>query len=258
MHALEGLQVYYNNSKDGDIYHTVVGIILQNIHKVKNCTIYDLAELCYVSPTTISRLSKKLGYRGLQDFKNNLINTIKNYEMLNRYVSFNAKAKYEDDLVAYLALMERQVSNLREDISVEKMDQIIDSIQNSKKVNFYTNGTVFSEYRFQGDLIMTGHMSEIKNSASEQLEDIKNLTEKDMVIMLAPIVSDAVDVNEIIRKIKERGAALFVLTDAYYPQFKKYADHIYCFEGDMGIIDDYRFAMYINLLSIRFREKVMV
>ena len=42
MHALEGLQVYYNNSKDGDIYHTVVGIILQNIHKVKNCTIYDI------------------------------------------------------------------------------------------------------------------------------------------------------------------------------------------------------------------------
>ena len=59
MHALEGLQVYYNRSKEDDIYHNVVGIILKNIHKIRECTIYDLAEMCYVSPTTISRLSRK-------------------------------------------------------------------------------------------------------------------------------------------------------------------------------------------------------
>jgi hypothetical protein len=51
MHAVEGLQIYYNTSKDGDIYHTIVGILLRNIHKINSCTIYDIAGMCYCLTT---------------------------------------------------------------------------------------------------------------------------------------------------------------------------------------------------------------
>lgn len=258
MHALEGLQVYYNRSKEDDIYHNVVGIILKNIHKIRECTIYDLAEMCYVSPTTISRLSRKLGYNGFQDFKNNLVNTVRNYGTLNQYMSFNERAKYEDSLDAYLCLMEKQLQNLKQELDPAMLDKIIDTIQECEQIHFYTSGPIFAEYRFQGDLIMAGHACAIKNSAPEQLKDIPNLSSRDMVIMLSPVVPDAVDVNEIVQRIKQQGAKLFILTDAHYPQFRKYADYIYCFEGNMGMIDDYRFAMYLNLLAIRFRERVLL
>ena len=254
MHAVEGLQIYYNTSKDGDIYHAIVGILLKNIHKINSCTIYDIADMCYVSPTTISRLSKKLGYSGFQDFKSSIVNAVKNYEVLNQYVSIKDKAKYENSVVGYLELLELQLRHLKEEINLEELDHMVHILNKCKDIKFYTNGIIFAEHRFQGDLIMAGHMSEIKASPLEQMADIPSLAKEDLVIMISPVVHEGANVLEIMKKVKEQGAKLFVLTDAQYPPYKRYADYYYGFEGALGIIDDYRFAMYLNLLSIRFRE----
>jgi DNA-binding MurR/RpiR family transcriptional regulator len=254
MHALEGLQIYYNTSKEGDIYHTIVGILLKNIHKISSCTIYDIADLCYVSPATISRLSKKLGYSGFPDFKISIVNAVKNYEVLNQYVSVKDKAKYDSNIASYLELLELQLKHLKEEISTEELDNMAHIMNKCKNIKFYTNGIIFAEHRFQGDLIMAGHMCEIKTSPLEQMSDIRLLGKEDMVIMISPVVHEGANVLEIMKKVKEQGARLFVLTDAQYPPYKRYADYYYCFEGALGIIDDYRFAMYLNLVSIRFRE----
>ncbi|SCP98527.1 MurR/RpiR family transcriptional regulator [Anaerobium acetethylicum] len=254
MHALEGLQIYYNSSNKSNIYHDVVGIILNNLEKMESATIYEVAEICYVSPTTISRLSRKLGYRSFQEFKSNLVDSVKNYEVLNRYISFNDKAKYKDGITAYLELLSTQIELLKSELNVAELDRRASWIHSCRNIHFYTNGIIFSEYRFQGDLIMAGHATEIKTSPLEQMEDIKKLGPEDLIIMTLPVVQDAVSVNDILKRIKEKNVQLFILTDAHYPLFQKYADDIYCFEGALGIIDDYRFSMYLNLLSIRFRE----
>ena len=254
MHALEGLQIYYNTSKDGDIYHTVVGILLKNIHKISNCTIYDIADMCFVSPTTISRLCKKLGYSGFQEFKSSIVNTVKNYAVLNQYISIKDKAKYENSVTGYLELLDLQLRHLKEEINPKELDNMARILNSCKDIKFYTNGIIFAEHRFQGDLIMAGHMSEIKASLLEQMADIPSLTSEDLVIMISPVVHEGANVLEIMKKVKEQGTKLFVLTDAQYPPYQKYADYFYSFEGALGIIDDYRFAMYLNLLSIRFRE----
>ncbi len=254
MHALEELQVYYNSSKEGDIYHTVVGMVLQNIHKISGCTIYDLADLCYVSPTTISRLSKKLGYSSFQEFKSSIVNAVKNYGILNQYVSFQEKSRYENSVTAYLELLDLQIRRLKEEIDINELDRMAAVINDSRNIKFYTNGIIFAEHRFQGDLIMAGHMSEIKASPQEQIADIPSLGKGDLVILISPVVHEAAYVLEVMEGIRKQGAGLFVMTDAQYPPYKKYADYYYGFEGALGIIDDYRFAMYLNLLSIRFRE----
>ncbi len=254
MHAIEKLQAYYNTNNKSDIYREVVGNILKNIDCLKDSTIYDVADICYVSPTTISRLSKKLGYSGFQDMKSQLISAKENYAYLNRYVSFAEVAKYEDSTTAYMQSMSRQINRMKAELDVGQLTELAQVIHDANKVNFYTNGILFAEGRFQCDLIMTGHSCEIKMSPTEQMEDIPELSEKDIVIITLPSVNDAIETKKILSGIKDRGAKILMLTDVKYPIYQKYVDYLYSFEGILGMVDDYQFAMYINLLSMRYRE----
>ncbi len=254
MHAIEKLQAYYNYTKTGDIYRDVVGIILRNMDKIEQSTIYDVADLCFVSPTTVSRLSRKLGYQGFQDFKSDLVSAIKNYDFLNRYISLSESAKYDDMITAYLQSLSLQINRLKADLDTEKLTEQVKMIHDCEKISFYTCGLMFAESRFQCDLIMTGHACEIKTSVIDQMEDAKTLTASDLVIMVLPAVADSTETKDLMRRIRDHGAKIFLLTDVKYPIYRNYVDEMYCFDGVIGILDDYRFAVYINLLSIRYRE----
>jgi len=59
----------YNNGKLGDVYREVAGHILHNLNNLEGLTIYEIAEICYASPTTLSRFSKKAGYQSFSEFK---------------------------------------------------------------------------------------------------------------------------------------------------------------------------------------------
>ncbi len=45
-----------------------------------------------------------------------------------------------------------------------------------------------------------------------------------------------------------------MLTDVKYQVYQQYVDYLFSFEGVLGIVDDYQFAMFLNLLSMRYRE----
>lgn len=58
MDSIEKLIDYYNKSSEEDMYHNVVKHMLKHLEDLENATIYDMAEFCYSSPSTISRLVK--------------------------------------------------------------------------------------------------------------------------------------------------------------------------------------------------------
>ena len=84
MDSIETLLTYYNRSDKNSIDHAVIEKILENIHSLKNATIYDLAEMCYSSPATISRLMRKLGFENYTEFKAQMGNALKNFRYFNR------------------------------------------------------------------------------------------------------------------------------------------------------------------------------
>lgn len=52
-----------------DVYWGAAKKILQNIYKIPESSITDVAKMCYVSTATISRLCRKLNYESFADFK---------------------------------------------------------------------------------------------------------------------------------------------------------------------------------------------
>ncbi|MEG0035703.1 MAG: hypothetical protein RR743_03495, partial [Oscillospiraceae bacterium] len=48
--------------------HNIFNFVIKNMHIVKDMSIRELAQVCYVSTTTLFRFVKKLGYGGYSDF----------------------------------------------------------------------------------------------------------------------------------------------------------------------------------------------
>jgi DNA-binding MurR/RpiR family transcriptional regulator len=258
MHSLENLIAYYNACKQDDLYREIIRRILSNIHKIEDASIYDFAEMCFVSTTTISRLSRKLGYKSFIDFKMELSNSVKNYNVLNRYVPLNEVSRYGGEQKAYLELMQKQLQDFINNIDYSEIDNLVEIIHSFKKISFYTYGISFAEHHFQEDLIMAGHDCSLFSIPVDQLQDVETLDENSLVIASLPVVQESAVINKVLKSVKEKKSKIFMLTDSRYSHYLKYADYSFCFDGFMSIIDDYRFSMHLNLLSIAYRNKYLI
>ena len=67
------LLMFLNSSKEEDMYYSICLSMLQNLEKVPNCSINELADLCFTSTATISRFSKKFGYANFHEFKKEIV-----------------------------------------------------------------------------------------------------------------------------------------------------------------------------------------
>ena len=70
----------------------IFNYVIKNLHVVKNLSIRQLAEKCFVSTTTLFRFVKKLGYEGYNEF----IDDVREAEFASRKIEIpNIVAKDE-------------------------------------------------------------------------------------------------------------------------------------------------------------------
>ena len=67
---LYNLLTYINASYSQDMYYTICYQVLNNIEKMPDISINELADLCYTSHATISRFCKALKCDNFAEFKN--------------------------------------------------------------------------------------------------------------------------------------------------------------------------------------------
>lgn len=257
MNPIENLIAHYNGCSPDDIHRKVIQTLFRHIRELEDIGIHDLAARCYVSAPTISRLCRRLGYRSFIECKTELVRFARNYETRNRFVPLNAIAAHGNEPLAYLSLMARQLQDFTETIDLDQLDRLAREIHACRRVSLYSYGIQFSEPHFQEDLLMAGHTCNLFSMREAQLVDVQTLDETCMLILILPVVSEQDVARTILETAKARKARILLLTDSKTTGFLKYADHSYCFDGIMGILDDYRFAMFINLLSITYRNLFM-
>ncbi len=56
--------------------YDVARMIVKHYHEIPQLTIYELADLCFVSASTITRFVRKLGYASYKDFKDEIASTL--------------------------------------------------------------------------------------------------------------------------------------------------------------------------------------
>jgi DNA-binding MurR/RpiR family transcriptional regulator len=230
---------YYNTSKKEDIFHEVIGHILKNLDKVEDATIYDFAEICYVSTTTISRLCRKLNFKSFSNFKSELVGVMENYSYFNRCVPTNMVRKNESGIDVFLDQIQKGVEELR-NLDRKYVEDVADAIHSQKKIIIYNYGPFGTTLNFLTDLVFSGHEPLVSNNVKEQTEDLDSLDSDTMAIFILPAIKEASYLIKIMKKAKERNAKILLLTSTLNDYYLDYADYKYCFDGTLTQLDRYR------------------
>ncbi|MEI2355286.1 MurR/RpiR family transcriptional regulator [Mesobacillus zeae] len=141
--AITSKHIHALNSNEKDLYNHII----RNMEEVKKSTVRDLALKCYVSPATIIRFLRKIGFSGYSDFiailKYTDINMVENQ---NPFV-----VSQEDYQIEYL-------KNIYESVRVldqAKVDKIIQILERKPRIVIMARGLNKSvghyfEYIFSG------------------------------------------------------------------------------------------------------------
>ena len=258
MNAYIALINFLNSSSPSDIYYKVAQNILQNLDRIKNASIHEVADLCFVSAPTISRFCKKLGYDSYGSFKTELSQAVLNYNYNNRYVSIDTNIEQEDgESASFLFQISQYSDALKKSISKEYIREIAYCIHNHKRVGFFSSTPSYQLQYLQADLLLTKHQVTFCQSPMDQLDYAKTLNEDSIALVIKPERLESKYLEEILSVLKENHVTIIMISNSKYGKSNLLADYLLCFNGNLHIVDSFCFEMLVSLLSIEYRKNFL-
>lgn len=248
MDSIETLINYYNKSNEKDMYHQVVEHILRNIHKVGNISIYDLADLCYSSPSTISRLVKKLDFDNYADFKSKITYALQNYKYLNQNMREPDLVDNDDVISLYFNFLINNIAYLQSEIDREQIKAISDQFHLAEQIFFYSYPQVQVDI-LQKSLIISGKHSYVYERIPAQEASLDKITSKSVVMAIIPNLLEMGHMRTILKKTKDKGAFVITICSSKKNDYKKYSDIQISFDGTKTSMDLYLFMVLTNIIK---------
>lgn len=127
-------RIQYKIPELNRVERTVLNYCLRAPEKVSEMTADELASQTYTSQATISRMAKKLGFTGFQEFKFSL----KNYQTLERKSSTQAS-------LGLSPLIKQMIDQLTTSLSmIEEADfqRAVEMLQQAQRIEFFALGKV--------------------------------------------------------------------------------------------------------------------
>lgn len=170
-----------------ELEQNILEYIIENIEAIQEMGIRDLAKETYTSPTSIIRLSKKLGYTGYTDMYYSLLPIVKKAEL--------------DTYSAENTILDNDFKTIIEGFSEEKASRFNDKIfsESNKYVFIYATGfsKIISEY-ISKKLLVLGKKA-IGSSGSDSIGIFENNLE-DISTML--VVSKSGETEQVYNKLQ--------------------------------------------------------
>lgn len=184
------LMNYINMSKENDVYYYAAVSILKNIKKVPYCSITQIADMCYASTATISRLIRRLNYATYNDFKQDVIYSQEEVDRCDP-IHFDQEPVESFPNVSYRALkddyVQSVIDNLKfthEQVSEQDIREVVQDIERAKRVIFLGfNFCQMVSSQLQSTLAIDNKIVLAKTSEKLQLELLQESTKDDLIIL---------------------------------------------------------------------------
>lgn len=211
------LLIFLNTASENDTYYAIAWYLAHHFTKVATLGISQFAQECYVSPATVSRFCRALGYDNYAHLKqecqffssnerkfNNLIN-IPFKEMLND------PKKATDDYCQATAAAIREIPRY---LDWQKVDQLITLIHDCPNVAFF--GTQFSQtvsLHLQTDLLMLEKFTMVYLDVERQLECAKALDENSVAVIMSVKGNYFGGTSKVIAYLKKAKCKIVLITN---------------------------------------------
>ena len=141
------------NTKLSDNEQQIVTYILEHLEEIPNISSRELARRCYTTATSIMRLIKKLGYENYNDFKYNLVSSLKNTPLDNLQISSNENALVLLNKVAKLEV--DTIQKTKEMIEIDILGRLVNDLKNVTYIDIICSDTNKEVARYASHYLMT-------------------------------------------------------------------------------------------------------
>lgn len=218
--AFYNLINFINTTNLDDVYANAAKMILLNIYLIPDSTITDVADFCYVSPATISRLCRKLNYESFADFKMDITMNLNYFNHDALRLQFDHQLPQREYLhrgkEVFKDHFENIIDNLRatyNSINYADLEFIVDKIHSANKIcfagNFFTQSV---SMQLQIELSYLGKECSGMYPLQQQLLVIEQLTKDDLIIVSSIAGGFMINHPDIMRTISKSPAYKIVIT----------------------------------------------
>ena len=253
MNIIDDLLGFYNATPEGDIYHDAIRHLMDNLTHVRNATIYQMADMCYVSPSTISRLCRKLGCDNYGSFKDEILHVMDHYDDYNRIVPSAMVTEDHDECDVLLDTIERSISDLRQ-MDKHIYEKLADVIHSGTVVGIYSYGNISSTFFIQNALVVAGKKVRPHNGRN-LYNDTDQFTKGSVVIFQYPYFKATGHLTKALKECHENGATTILITTHAPQSLGDYADYLYNFDGCQTIMDNYKRDFFFDMVIMAYRHK---
>lgn len=175
---------YISTTLVHDSNYDIALILLKNYSHLKNLSIGEVAELCYVSPAAISRFCRFIGFDNFKEFKQSLE---QDFSMANDYSRQFYAMLCSDEKMAIATYRDELIANIYSTISPENMEvvpDIIRDIHDSDHVAYFAHHFLWDIGRFfQSKMMVMGKYVEQFMAYDAQLECAQHLGPNSLAII---------------------------------------------------------------------------
>lgn len=218
---------FVNYSDKNDTNCDIAKTILENYHQVPDLTVFDLADLCFVSASSVTRFVKTIGYDSFKSFKDDIKNTVD----IDVDYSKNVNMATIDDLQPIFNRYTQQViENINytyEQLDYDQLMRVGEFIYHSKEIAFlgleYAN---FVGIHFQNKMASLNKFIQIGVTDEKQEELVERLNDGALIFIVSLEGSFFYRNNELVEKLKRKNCTIVAITMVTVGKLTNYCDEI--------------------------------
>ncbi|MDL2288877.1 hypothetical protein LJC32_05845, partial [Oscillospiraceae bacterium OttesenSCG-928-F05] len=247
------LMMLYNNASDDDFYRNLAFQVLKNITAVPRVSSYQLAELCYASPSAILRLARKLGHSSYSDFKASVGWWLDRRGELSRNLPLEIPTK-QGALTAVLNGLDNIAARVRSSITDADIAAAGEALLSKSKICFVTMKGSPQQNVLQNDLYLLGKEVSFY-SATQHQEEAGTLADEDTAMLFIKMnISEPTNLIRLAKRAKARGALTLFISNGIPVNEREICDFSLQFDGATCHSDMYGLDLILQALVQYVRD----
>lgn len=224
------LIIFLDTASEDDTNYNIAWFMANNFKRVSKMGISELAKACFVSPATISRFCRAIGYENFAHLKQECTLYQTNHHRYSNLANVPEKAiltSPQEATANYTELVASQILALNEFLDWREIDVTLKLIHDSEYVTFF--GTQFSHsaaLHFQTDLMMMDKFVIAHMDVDRQIECAKRLDKDSLAIIISVNGNYMGTCPKALNIIRKSGAKSVLITSNPEIELCRQVDHV--------------------------------
>lgn len=184
-----------NDEENADLI--IAKYLLNNFDNIKNISIYQIADDCFVSRSSVQRFIKNIGYDSYTQLKSSLDNIIKHEKS---FIEYTNHADYNSYLPSLIKQMTTDIANTTKMAGFYKFCDLFLKAKNIILV--VAEDSSYCCKAFQQQLLSIGIIVRIVTNAANNYKMLESLNENDLLVVCSITGNFALAINKEIKDLK--------------------------------------------------------